>query len=159
MTTRHRQAWPAARHPWVREAAGRSTSPCTGSDDPPGRWTTDEGHIWISVEQFEGLLDAAVGRPDVTVTFDDGNISDLEIGLPAAAGARPEGPVLRVRGVAGRAGPARRVEGVRELHRAGHGHRLARMGAPGLAIAGLGPARCQRGRGGDGARAPSTSDG
>ena len=42
----------------------------------------DEDGIWISVEQFEGLLDAAVGRPDVTVTFDDGNLSDLEIGLP-----------------------------------------------------------------------------
>ncbi len=41
-----------------------------------------EDEIWISVEQFEGLLDAAVGRPDVTVTFDDGNLSDLEIGLP-----------------------------------------------------------------------------
>ena len=44
----------------------------------------DEGEdrTWVSVEQFEGLLDAAVGRPDVTVTFDDGNLSDLEIGLP-----------------------------------------------------------------------------
>ena len=28
------------------------------------------------------MLDAAVGRPDVVVTFDDGNVSDLEIGLP-----------------------------------------------------------------------------
>ncbi|GAA3277840.1 polysaccharide deacetylase family protein [Dactylosporangium vinaceum] len=41
-----------------------------------------EEHIWVSVEQFEQVLDAAMGRDDVRITFDDGNTSDVEIGLP-----------------------------------------------------------------------------
>ncbi|HTJ35969.1 MAG TPA: polysaccharide deacetylase family protein [Dactylosporangium sp.] len=36
----------------------------------------------MSVEQFEQVLDAAIGREDVRITFDDGNASDVEIGLP-----------------------------------------------------------------------------
>ena len=79
---------------------------------------TDEGHVWISVEQFEGLLDTAVGRPDVTVTFDDGNISDLEIGLPRLL---ERGLKARFYMSAGLLGEPGRLdeEGVRELHRAG----------------------------------------
>lgn len=42
----------------------------------------DEGDVWVTVEQFEEVLDAVVGRPDVRITFDDGNASDVEIGLP-----------------------------------------------------------------------------
>ena len=56
-----------------------------------------EDQVWISVEQLEGLLDAAVGRPDVTITFDDGNLSDLELGLPRLQERGSEGAVLRVR--------------------------------------------------------------
>ena len=41
-----------------------------------------EDQTWVSVAQFEQVLDAAVGRPDVRITFDDGNASDVEIGLP-----------------------------------------------------------------------------
>ncbi|MER7127978.1 polysaccharide deacetylase family protein [Streptosporangium saharense] len=41
-----------------------------------------EDQTWVSVEQFEQVLDAVVGREDVRITFDDGNASDLEIGLP-----------------------------------------------------------------------------
>jgi peptidoglycan/xylan/chitin deacetylase (PgdA/CDA1 family) len=44
----------------------------------------DEGEdaTWVGVGQFERVLDAVVGRDDVRITFDDGNASDLEIGLP-----------------------------------------------------------------------------
>ena len=42
----------------------------------------DEDKTWVTVEQFEQVLDAAVGRPDVRITFDDGNASDVEIALP-----------------------------------------------------------------------------
>ena len=46
--------------------------------------TLDPGEdgTWVSVEQFEQVLDAAIGREDVRITFDDGNASDVEIGLP-----------------------------------------------------------------------------
>jgi peptidoglycan/xylan/chitin deacetylase (PgdA/CDA1 family) len=86
-------------------------SPCRPLDD-------GEDQVWISVEQFEGLLDAAVGRPDVTVTFDDGNLSDLEIGLPRL---QERGLKARFYIPAGLLGEPGRLDdsGVRELHRAG----------------------------------------
>jgi peptidoglycan/xylan/chitin deacetylase (PgdA/CDA1 family) len=77
-----------------------------------------EDQVWISVEQLEGLLDAAVGRPDVMITFDDGNLSDLEIGLPRlrerGLSARFYVPVGLL-GEPGRLDPA----DVRELRHAG----------------------------------------
>ncbi len=42
-----------------------------------------EREVWISNEQFTAVLDAVRDRPDVRLTFDDGNASDLAIGLPA----------------------------------------------------------------------------
>jgi peptidoglycan/xylan/chitin deacetylase (PgdA/CDA1 family) len=41
-----------------------------------------EGETWVSVEQFEQVLDAVTGRDDVRITFDDGNSSDVDIALP-----------------------------------------------------------------------------
>jgi peptidoglycan/xylan/chitin deacetylase (PgdA/CDA1 family) len=78
----------------------------------------DEDGIWISVEQFEGLLDAAVGRPDVTVTFDDGNLSDLEIGLPRLQERGLRGRFFVPAGLLGEPGRLD-ASGVRELHGAG----------------------------------------
>lgn len=77
-----------------------------------------EDVTWVSVAQFEQLLDAVVGRPDVRITFDDGNVSDLEIGLPRLLerGLTAEFFVL-----AGRLGEPGRIDaaGVRELVGAG----------------------------------------
>jgi peptidoglycan/xylan/chitin deacetylase (PgdA/CDA1 family) len=77
-----------------------------------------EDRVWISVEQLDGLLDTAVGRPDVTVTFDDANHSDLEIGLPRLL---ERGLKARFYIPAGLLGAPGRLDdsGVRELHRAG----------------------------------------
>ena len=77
-----------------------------------------EDQVWISVEQLEGLLDAAVGRPDVTITFDDGNLSDLELGLPRL---QERGLKARFYVCAGLLGEPGRLDeaGVRELHHAG----------------------------------------
>ncbi|SDE15915.1 polysaccharide deacetylase family protein [Rhodococcus tukisamuensis] len=36
----------------------------------------------MSIAQFERLLDAVAGRSDVRITFDDGNVSDVEVALP-----------------------------------------------------------------------------
>lgn len=41
-----------------------------------------EDQTWVDTAQLELLLDAAVGRDDVRITFDDGNASDVEIALP-----------------------------------------------------------------------------
>jgi peptidoglycan/xylan/chitin deacetylase (PgdA/CDA1 family) len=73
---------------------------------------------WVDVARFEQVLDAAVGREDVRITFDDGNISDLEIALPRLLerGLRAEFFVLP--GLFGEPGWLD-AAGVRELHRAG----------------------------------------
>ena len=44
---------------------------------PPG-----EEHVWLSAAAFEAVLDAAAGRDDVRITFDDGNASDVAHALP-----------------------------------------------------------------------------
>jgi peptidoglycan/xylan/chitin deacetylase (PgdA/CDA1 family) len=41
-----------------------------------------EERTWVRVDQLERLLDGVAGRDDVRITFDDGNTSDVEIGLP-----------------------------------------------------------------------------
>jgi peptidoglycan/xylan/chitin deacetylase (PgdA/CDA1 family) len=86
----------------------------------PTSRTLDPGeeHTWVSVGQFERALDAAVGRDDVRITFDDGNASDLEIGLPRLVerGLKAEFFVL-----AGEFGKPGRIDaaGVRALLSAG----------------------------------------
>jgi peptidoglycan/xylan/chitin deacetylase (PgdA/CDA1 family) len=79
---------------------------------------TDEDRTWVTVEQFEQVLDAVVGRSDVRITFDDGNASDVEIALPRLLerGLSAEFFVL-----AGRLGEPGRLDAtdVGELHGAG----------------------------------------
>ncbi len=41
-----------------------------------------ENETWVTVEQFERVLDSVTGREDVRLTFDDGNSSDVDIALP-----------------------------------------------------------------------------
>ncbi|MDE9451594.1 polysaccharide deacetylase family protein [Aliiroseovarius sp. Z3] len=45
----------------------------------------DEAPYWISEDQFRHVLDMIVALPDpnqIRISFDDSNVSDLEIGLP-----------------------------------------------------------------------------
>jgi peptidoglycan/xylan/chitin deacetylase (PgdA/CDA1 family) len=42
-----------------------------------------EQDVWVSRDQFVALLDRVQARRDVTITFDDGNASDVEYALPA----------------------------------------------------------------------------
>jgi peptidoglycan/xylan/chitin deacetylase (PgdA/CDA1 family) len=42
-----------------------------------------EADVWVSADRFTGVLDAVARRPDVQISFDDGNASDVEIALPA----------------------------------------------------------------------------
>jgi peptidoglycan/xylan/chitin deacetylase (PgdA/CDA1 family) len=77
-----------------------------------------EDLVWVTIEQFERVLDSVVGRPDVRIMFDDGNASDVDIALPRLIkrGLKAEFFIL-----AGRLGEPGRVDrkGVRELLRAG----------------------------------------
>jgi peptidoglycan/xylan/chitin deacetylase (PgdA/CDA1 family) len=77
-----------------------------------------EDETWVSVEQFERLLDAVADRPEVRITFDDGNTSDVEIGLPRLL---ERGLTAEFFLLAGRLGEPGRIDaaGVRELVGAG----------------------------------------
>ena len=54
-----------------------------GIGAPQRRLEPGEEAYWISEDVFLGVLDRVVGRPDVRLSFDDGNSSDVEIALPA----------------------------------------------------------------------------
>jgi peptidoglycan/xylan/chitin deacetylase (PgdA/CDA1 family) len=41
-----------------------------------------EERFWLDLDRFESVLDSVVGRSDVGITFDDGNVSDVEHALP-----------------------------------------------------------------------------
>lgn len=77
-----------------------------------------EDATWVTVEQFERMLDAVAGRPDIRITFDDGNDSDVEIALPRL---RECGLTAEFFPLAGLLGEPGRVDadGVRELVAAG----------------------------------------
>lgn len=46
-------------------------------DDP------EEYDCWLDADHFEEILDVILGLPNVSLTFDDGNSSDLHFALPA----------------------------------------------------------------------------
>ncbi|MFF5210364.1 polysaccharide deacetylase family protein [Streptosporangium sp. NPDC000396] len=79
----------------------------------PGEDTT-----WVSVEQFEQVLDATVGRQDVRITFDDGNASDVEIALPRLLERGLTAEFFVLAGLLGEPGRLD-ADGVRELVAAG----------------------------------------
>jgi peptidoglycan/xylan/chitin deacetylase (PgdA/CDA1 family) len=77
-----------------------------------------EDDVWVTVEQFEEVLDAAMNRPDVRLTFDDGNASDVEIALPHLVKRGLTAQFFVAAGLLGRPGRLD-ADGVRELVAAG----------------------------------------
>lgn len=53
-----------------------------GLGDPPDYVDASERPYWISVELFEDLVASTAGRPEVSYSFDDGNLSDMLIAAP-----------------------------------------------------------------------------
>jgi peptidoglycan/xylan/chitin deacetylase (PgdA/CDA1 family) len=50
----------------------------------PGReLEPGEAPYWVTVERFREVLDEIATWPGIRISFDDGNASDIEIGLPA----------------------------------------------------------------------------
>ncbi|MDE0890184.1 MAG: polysaccharide deacetylase family protein [Phycisphaerales bacterium] len=41
-----------------------------------------ESEVWLDIDRFRSILDSIEGKPDLQITFDDGNQSDLEIAVP-----------------------------------------------------------------------------
>lgn len=77
-----------------------------------------EDQTWAATSQLELVLDAAVDRDDVRISFDDGNASDVEIALPLLVQRGLRAEFLVLAGLLGTPGRLD-VAGVRELIRAG----------------------------------------
>lgn len=52
-----------------------------GIGAPRRELESDEGGYWISQDLYHRIVDEVAGRDDVALSFDDGNVSDIEIGL------------------------------------------------------------------------------
>ncbi|MEU8655717.1 polysaccharide deacetylase family protein [Actinoplanes philippinensis] len=89
-----------------------------GIGTPQREMEPGEDRYWIGVELFHAVLDEIRTWPSVRISFDDGNSSDLEIGLPALLerGLTAEFYVLASR--FGKPGSLSE-EDVRKLHGAG----------------------------------------
>ena len=74
----------------------------------------DEHKYWIDPDSFVAILDVVQGRKDVTLSFDDGNASDLDVALPALAERRMEANFFVIAGRLGKPGSLD-VDSVREL--------------------------------------------
>lgn len=89
-----------------------------GIGEPPGTLDADEVPYWAGEEAFTHILDLAARRPDVRLSFDDGNDSDVEIALPALRARGLRATFFVLVGRLDERGSLSR-EGVRELARAG----------------------------------------
>lgn len=54
-----------------------------GVGEPPRPLDPGEEDVWVSQEKFLTILDGVAGRKDVGISFDDGNVSDIERAFPA----------------------------------------------------------------------------
>jgi len=62
---------------WCINLTFHGVGPQTRAIDPA------EGRFWLSSETFTTVLDTVAAHRHVTLTFDDGNASDLHVALPA----------------------------------------------------------------------------
>jgi peptidoglycan/xylan/chitin deacetylase (PgdA/CDA1 family) len=89
-----------------------------GIGRPARQLEPGENERWVTVEQFERVLDAVESHGEVHLTFDDGNESDVEIALPRLV---ERGLTAEFFPLAGRLGQRGFLDcgGLRELARAG----------------------------------------
>ncbi|RSD17860.1 polysaccharide deacetylase family protein [Amycolatopsis eburnea] len=88
-----------------------------GIGRPARQLDPGEDERWLTVEQFDDVLDVAE-REDVHLTFDDGNESDVEIALPRLLDRGLTAEFFPLAGRLGQRGYLDR-DGLRELVRAG----------------------------------------
>ena len=89
-----------------------------GIGEPARDLEPGESDVWVSRDRFHSMLDAVAERADVRITFDDGNVSDVEHALFAL---NERGLTATFFVVAGRLGSPGFLdaEGVRQLAAAG----------------------------------------
>jgi len=100
-----------------------------------------EDRYWITIEMFHQVLDVVAARSDVRISFDDGNASDVDVGLPALL---ERGLVASFFVVAGRIGSPGSLDAdsLRELSR--HGMTIGTHGMEHRSWRGLSPDDRQR---------------
>lgn len=89
-----------------------------GIGPPPRQLSAAEEHVWVSTQQFTAMLDLIQGRDGVQLTFDDGNVTDMEIALPALAERGMKGIFFVLAGRLGSSGFLS-AQDMRSLHVAG----------------------------------------
>ncbi|MGW4526002.1 polysaccharide deacetylase family protein [Amycolatopsis sp. NPDC004378] len=89
-----------------------------GIGRPARQLDPGEDERWVTVEQFDRVLDAVQDRTDVHLTFDDGNESDVEIALPRLVDRGLTAEFFPLAGRLGQRGYLDR-DRLRELARAG----------------------------------------
>jgi peptidoglycan/xylan/chitin deacetylase (PgdA/CDA1 family) len=86
----------------------------------------NEQEYWVQKPFYEEVLDLVNARPDVAITFDDSNVTDYEVALPALQARGIKAHFYVVWGFVGRRGFLSQGQ-LRELHASGmiignHGH-------------------------------------
>jgi peptidoglycan/xylan/chitin deacetylase (PgdA/CDA1 family) len=89
-----------------------------GIGEPGRELEPDEAQYWVGEEQFEELLEVIQREPNLRLTFDDGNASDVELALPALRRAGLSASFFLIAGRIGQRGSVD-ADGVRELARTG----------------------------------------
>ena len=89
-----------------------------GIGTPPRPLDDRETDVWVRPDRFAAMLDAVAWRPEVRITFDDGNASDVEHALPALRRRGLTGTFFVVAGRLGEPGYLD-AHGVRALAAAG----------------------------------------
>jgi hypothetical protein len=89
-----------------------------GIGTPQRQLDPGEAQTWVSIAQFEQVLDAVAETPGARISFDDGNASDVEIALPRLM---ERGLIAEFFVLAGQLGDRGRIDraGVRALLEAG----------------------------------------
>lgn len=89
-----------------------------GVGAPTRELEPDEEQYWVDPEQFGDLLDAALDLPEVRLTFDDGNSSDIAVALPMLVERGLTAAFFVIAGRLGRPGSLA-ADDVRDLAEAG----------------------------------------
>jgi peptidoglycan/xylan/chitin deacetylase (PgdA/CDA1 family) len=75
-----------------------------GLGPPPPRIDADEAPYWVPQATFEDIVVRTAGRPEVVFTFDDGNLTDLEVAAPVLTRHGRSGDFFVLTGRVGDAG-------------------------------------------------------
>lgn len=89
-----------------------------GIGEPIRALEPGEERYWVPTDRFHRILDELSGWPRLRISFDDGNASDLQIGLPALLQRGLRADFFVIAGRLGQRGSLD-ADGVRQLRRCG----------------------------------------